>query len=147
MLELSEVIQSPDFAQAARHPSFPQAFTRTRKLPLPGLIAALLCQRGQSQQVTLDSFFASLCDGAVPLRGISDRAFAKARDQLYMPALSGLNDLLVSISTPLARGRCTGRNFDALPTTRATAIDRRCLGLSYKVNGSSEMTDPALVRA
>ena len=95
MFELSEVIQSHDFAQAARHPDFPQAFTRTRKLPLPGLIAALLSQRGQSQQVTLDSFFASLCDTAQPVRGISDRAFAKARDQLYMPALSGLNDLLM----------------------------------------------------
>ena len=72
MFELSEVIQSPDFAQAARDPDFAQAFSRTRKLPLPGLIAALLSQRGQSQQVTLDSFFASLCDSAVPLRGISD---------------------------------------------------------------------------
>ena len=95
MFELSQVIQSPDFAQAARHPDFPQAFTRTRKLPLPGLIAALLSRRGQSQQVTLDSFFASLGDSALPLRGISDRAFARARDRLYMPALNGLNDLLV----------------------------------------------------
>ena len=81
MLELSEVITSADFARTARHPAFPQAFTRCRKLPLPGLIAALLCQRGQSQQVTLDSFFASLCDNAVPLRGISDRAFAKDLEQ------------------------------------------------------------------
>lgn len=95
MFELSEIIQSPEFAQSARHPDFPKAFTRSRKLPLPGLIAALLTGRGQSQQVTLDSFFASLCDSALPVRGISDRAFAKARDQLYMPALSGLNDLLV----------------------------------------------------
>src|SRR3990172_8875235 len=31
---------------------------------------------------------------------------------------------LVSISTPLARGRCTERNIDALPTTCATATDR-----------------------
>jgi len=95
LFELSEVIHSADFAQTARHPDYPQAFTRSRKLPLPGLIAALLSQRGQSQQVTLDSFFASLCDRAAPLRGISDRGFAKARDRLHMPALSALNDLLV----------------------------------------------------
>ena len=69
LFELSEVIQSPDFAQTARHPDFPQAFTRTRKLPLPGLIAAQISQRGQSQQVTLDLFFASLCDTAQPVRG------------------------------------------------------------------------------
>jgi len=31
---------------------------------------------------------------------------------------------LVSISTPLARGRCTRRNIAALPTTCATATDR-----------------------
>ena len=54
---------------------------------------------------------------------------------------------LVSISTPLARGRCTERNIDALPTTCATATDRCRRDLRYKVNGSVEMTDPALVRA
>lgn len=34
---------------------------------------------------------------ALPLAGLepADRAFAKAREQLYMPALSGLPDLLV----------------------------------------------------
>lgn len=142
MLEISEVIQSPDFAQAARHPSFPQAFTRTRKLPLPGLIAALLCQRGQSQQVTLDSFFASLCDGAVPLRGISDRAFAKARDQLYMPALSGLNDLLVrradeagliprwhGLRVVAADGSVLMPAVRASHLPRAAARDQRVLGM------------------
>ena len=51
--------------------------------------------RGQSQQISLDSFFASLCDCAQPHRGVSDRAFARARDQLYMPSLVSLNDLLV----------------------------------------------------
>jgi len=51
--------------------------------------------RGQSQQVTLDSFYASLCDSPLPTRGVSDRAFAKARSHLYMPALTALNDMLV----------------------------------------------------
>jgi hypothetical protein len=51
--------------------------------------------RGQSQQATLDSFFASLCDSPLPYRGVSDRAFAKARSQLHMPALSALNEWLI----------------------------------------------------
>jgi Transposase DDE domain len=51
--------------------------------------------RGQSQQTTLDSFFASLCDTALPHRGISDRAFAKARSHLHMPALQWLNEFVV----------------------------------------------------
>ncbi|WP_228768303.1 hypothetical protein, partial [Limnohabitans sp. DM1] len=36
------------------------AFVRQRKLPLPCLVGALLSQRSQSQQLMLDSFFASL---------------------------------------------------------------------------------------
>ena len=95
MLELSERIHSAEFAQLARHPEHPNAFTRCRKLPLPALIASLLSMRGQSQQVTLDSFFASLCDSPLPYRGVSDRAFAKARSHLHMPALSVLNDLVI----------------------------------------------------
>jgi hypothetical protein len=79
----------------ARHPEHPNAFTRSRKLPLPCLIATLLSMRGQSQQVSLDSFFASLCDSPIPARGVSDRAFAKARSHLHMPALTALNDMLV----------------------------------------------------
>lgn len=51
--------------------------------------------RGQSQQVTLDSFFASLCDSPLPSRGVSDRAFAKARSHLHMPALTALNEMVV----------------------------------------------------
>ena len=53
----------------------------------------------------------------------------------------------MSISTPLARGRCTERNIEALPTTCAAATDRYHLDMCYKANGSAEMTDPALVRA
>ena len=71
----------------ARHPDFPQAFTRGRKLPLPALIGALLSMRNQSQQAMLDGFFASVCGSEALLREVSNRAFAKARDRLYMPAL------------------------------------------------------------
>ena len=91
MLGLSELIGSDEFAQRARHPNFPNAFTRCRKLSLPALIASLLTMRASSQQSLLDAFFGSLCDGQA-VRGVSDRAFAKAREQLHMPALQWLND-------------------------------------------------------
>lgn len=51
--------------------------------------------RGQSQQLSLDSFFASLCGSAELHRGITDRGFAAARSRLHAPALNGLNELLV----------------------------------------------------
>lgn len=95
MLELSERIASDEFAKLARHPAHPKAFTRSRKLPLPALIAALLSMRNQSQQAMLDGFFASVLDTAAPQREVSDRAFAKARDHLHLPALVSLNDLVV----------------------------------------------------
>jgi hypothetical protein len=79
----------------ARHPDHPTAFTRSRKLPLPVLIAALLSMRNQSQEAMLDGFFASVCSNQGLLRRVSDRAFAKARSHLHLPALTSLNDLLV----------------------------------------------------
>lgn len=94
MLTLSELIESEEFAQRARHPNSPNAFTRCRKLPLPALVASLLTMRASSQQSMLDAFFASVCGGEL-VRGVSDRAFAKAREQLHMPALTWLNDWLV----------------------------------------------------
>ena len=95
MLEFSDRIASDEFARLARRPDCPQAFTRSRKLPLPALIAALLSMRNQSQQVLLDGFFASVCGDALLIREVSDRAFARARDRLHLPALVGLNDLVV----------------------------------------------------
>jgi hypothetical protein len=95
LLDFSEVIASPAFAQRARHPDFPEAFTRLRKLPLPALVATLLVMRSGSQQALLDTFFTNLCaaadSGTGLLRAVSDRAFAKARSHLHMPALSWLN--------------------------------------------------------
>ncbi|MBI3154496.1 MAG: hypothetical protein HYZ20_03730 [Burkholderiales bacterium] len=51
--------------------------------------------RGQSQQVGLESSYASLSGSPLPQRGVSDRAFAKARAHLYMPALTAPSDILV----------------------------------------------------
>jgi len=93
---MSDVIASEDFARRARHTDHPNAFTRTRDLPLPALIAALLSMRGASQQSMLDEFYASLHGDAGMARGVSDRAFAKARARLHMPALTWLNEQLVA---------------------------------------------------
>jgi hypothetical protein len=95
---LSEHIQSPAFAAEARHPKFPTAFTRSRKLPLPTLVAALCGFRGGSVQSELDSFFAHKggeCVGAGLLRHVTDRALAKARSKLHVPALWALNTRLL----------------------------------------------------
>lgn len=91
MLDFPGLVASEDFAQRARLPKFPKAFTRCRKLPLPALIGTLLSMRAGSQQATLDTFFGSLADGQ-PSREVSDRAFAKARAQLHPQALVWLND-------------------------------------------------------
>ena len=92
---MADEISSECFASRARHPEHPSAFTRTRALPLPALVAALLTMRGNSQQSTLDAFYASLCGTSGFVRGVSDRAFAKARSRLHMPALTWLNDWLL----------------------------------------------------
>jgi hypothetical protein len=55
--------------------------------------------------------------------------------------------LLMSIPTPRARDRCAERNIGALSTMCASEAGRSGLELRYKVNGSADMTDTALVRA
>lgn len=95
MLDFSDRIACDEFAQLARHPESPNAFTRCRKLPLPALIASLLSMRGQSQQVMLDTFFGSVCAADGLHRGITDRGFARARNCLHAPALTALNDFVV----------------------------------------------------
>jgi hypothetical protein len=37
LLDLAKTLRSDAFAQSARHPDFPRAFTRQRQLPLPAL--------------------------------------------------------------------------------------------------------------
>ena len=80
------------FAQRASHPDFRSAFSRTRRLPLPALVASLLSMCSSSPQSMLDSFFGSFCADGLLVREVSDRAFAKARSRLRMPALFWLND-------------------------------------------------------
>jgi hypothetical protein len=88
----SETLGSDTFAQQARHPTHPRAFKRLRSLPLPTLVATLLCKRDILQQSLLDKVFASLGDDSKPVRSVSDRAIAKVRSHLHAPALNGLNE-------------------------------------------------------
>lgn len=53
LTSLSEQLQSPAFAALARHRDHPHAFTRSRKLPLPTLVACLCGFRGGSVQSEL----------------------------------------------------------------------------------------------
>lgn len=57
----------------------------------------MLSQRSQSQQLMLDSFFASLAGHASLERGVSDRAFAQARNKLKPAALTALNAQLLGL--------------------------------------------------
>jgi hypothetical protein len=100
-VQLTEKIHSTEFASDARHVEFPNAFTRSRKLPLPCLVAALLSMRGQSQQVMLDAFFGTLSEDGQWQRQVSDRGFAKARDRLAWGALERLNTFVVQRSDAL----------------------------------------------
>lgn len=102
MLDLSETIASDQFAQLARHPDHPKAFTRCRKLPLPALVGALLFMRASSQQALLDGFFGTLCAEGALLREVSDRAFARARARLHMPSLVWLNHRLIELAEAAA---------------------------------------------
>ena len=51
--------------------------------------------RASSQQAMLDEFYASLLGEPGLVRGVSDRAFAQARQRLHMPALTWLNEQLL----------------------------------------------------
>lgn len=92
--DFSDHLHSRAFADLARDPDHPNAFTRTRKLPLPTLLGALLSFRGASVQSELDAFFASLSSCGSPAL-VSDRALARARSRLHVPALWALNDRLI----------------------------------------------------
>ena len=111
----------------ARSPDHPQGFTRARKLPLPTLLGALLSFRGASVQSELDAFFASLrTHGTAVL--VSDRALAKARAKLHVPALWALNDRL--ISTAERQGALhlfKGRRLVCADGTLLAPAQRACL--------------------
>jgi hypothetical protein len=52
--------------------------------------------RGTSQQALVDKVFTALSADAQPVCGVSDRAFAKARSHLHVPAVTALNDDLLA---------------------------------------------------
>ena len=83
------------FLHIARHPDHPNAFTRRRKLPLPALVAALICGFSKSVQAELDGFFAHLQQQAALVRHVSAQAFAQARTKLSRAALPALNAQLI----------------------------------------------------
>lgn len=90
-------------------------------------MAALLSFRGGSVQSELDTFFASLgTHGAGVL--VSDRALAKARSKLHVPALWALNDRL--IDTVQSQGQLhlfKGRRLVCADGTVLAPAQRACL--------------------
>jgi hypothetical protein len=127
LTDFSDHLHSPAFAQLARSPDHPQAFTRARKLPLPTLVGALLSFRGGSIQSELDAFFGNLpTHGTLAL--VSDRALAKARSKLHVPALWALNDRL--IDTVQSQGQLhlfKGRRLVCADGTLLAPAQRACL--------------------
>jgi hypothetical protein len=110
----------------ARSPDHPNAFTRCRKLPLATLVCALLSFRGASVQSELDAFLDCLGVSAVDL--VSDRALAKARSKLHVPALWALNERLMS--TVEAQGGLQlfkGRRLVCADGTVLAPAQRACL--------------------
>ena len=94
--EFVRYLHSPNFHELARHADHPGAFTRRRKLPLPSLIALMLCGMSKSVQAELDLFFAHLHQQAQLLRHASEQAFAQARAKLAHQAIPALNDYLIA---------------------------------------------------
>jgi hypothetical protein len=93
--EISAHLTSPEFLKSARHTEHPTAFTRKRKLPLPSLVALLLCGMRMSIQAELDQFFAHLRQQAQLVRHFSEQAFAQARAKLSVAAIPQLNYWLI----------------------------------------------------
>ena len=95
LLAFSDYLHSNQFRDVARHPGFPNAFTRDRKLPLPTLLAVLLSGMRKGVQAELDEFFAHLEQRAQLERHVSERAFFSARAKLDAGAIPTLNVWLV----------------------------------------------------
>ena len=90
-------------------------------------MGALLSFRGASVQSELDAFFASLgTHGAGVL--VSDRALAKARAKLHVPALWALNDrLIAAVETAGQMRRLKGRRLVCADGTLLAPAQRACL--------------------
>ncbi|WP_207780502.1 hypothetical protein [Pokkaliibacter plantistimulans] len=77
-------LHSDTFAQQARHPDYPNGFSRQRKLPLTSLIACMLRSMSKSVQVELDQFFASCQHQPGLSHYVSEQAFAQARQTVSL---------------------------------------------------------------
>ena len=97
-LDFSTYLTSSHFRDLARHPDFPNAFTRERKLPLCALVAVLLSGMRKNIQAELDEFFAHLEQRAQLARHVSERAFFGARAKLAANAIPLLNEWLLQES-------------------------------------------------
>ena len=127
LTNLTGHLHSPAFAALARHPEHPGAFTRSRKLPLPTLIACLCGFRGGSVQSEVDSFFAHMDADLSVLRWLSDRALAKARAKLHVPALWGLNAKLIQdMQDQGLIALCRGRRLVCADATLLAPAQRAC---------------------
>lgn len=92
----AEHLQSDSFREAARHSECPTAFTRKGgKLPLPSLVALMICGMRKSVRAELDEFFAHLEQQAQLIHRVSEQAFAQARAKLSGAAIPLLNDRLI----------------------------------------------------
>lgn len=100
--------------------------------------------RASSQQTLLDTFFtnlhASVGDGAELVRGVSDRAFAKARSHLHMPALNWLNDWLID----RAETACIVKHWRGLRLVAADAsvlmpAIRKCHRTRFAASGDQRL--------
>lgn len=96
-------------------------------MPLPTLVATLLSMRGTSQQALVDKVFTALSADAQPVCGVSDRAFAKARSHLHVPAVTALNDdLLARAETAGLLPRWQGLRLVAADASVLMPAIRRC---------------------
>ena len=93
--DLATFLLSAEFLLLAQVPNHPNAFTRSRKLPLPALVALLLSGMRKGIQAELDEFFAHLLQQAQLIRQVSEQAFAQARAKLSPIAFTKLNDWLI----------------------------------------------------
>jgi hypothetical protein len=95
LLAFSEYLLSRQFGDLARHPDFPNAFTRERELPLHVLVAVLLSGMRKSIQAELDEFFDDLEQRAQLAHHVSERAFLGTRAKLTASAIPALSAWLV----------------------------------------------------
>lgn len=114
-------------------------------MPLPALIAALLSANQRPQQQLIDDFYASLSGSHLPLRVLSDRGFAKARQQLHLPALQRLNtELIAQADTAGLVPRWCGLRVVAGDGSVLSPARRRCHTTRASMAADSRLFAPFL---